>query len=326
MTTAPGRSTPELCGNCHSVLAEDDTFCGSCGNRVPSRSDVPLTVPVAVESRSVATAESAVPDLLTDGPDLLAGMPDLTGTHPKLTGRTWAGTAEAPDSPARPGNDAYAHAIEASVGQATPNSTYIGMRLQYDKEPESSFDPLENFRFLKQLFFRAIVYWLVAFFGSVVGGIFFAVVSAVAGTNVAVTGYSICGSLTGITLFFMYILIPLPVLLSEWKFSVDGKGAAAPIAFDHIAWTLQQRETPLDSLQVRRLRLPGAGSRDYMELRQGLFRGYIGCFPYGRDLYVGWTFYFQLSLLRWVFMFLARIWHTLSNRIGTTIRVTDFTA
>jgi hypothetical protein len=321
MTTAPGRSAPELCGSCYSPLAEDDAFCGGCGQRAPARSDVPLTASVADEPHSVATAGSAVPGAPADVPDLLASTADLPGLYPEPAGRAWSGTAGAPRAHVWPGSGAPGQVTEASVGQATPNTIYLGLRWLYDKQPEQSFDPLQNYRFLRQLFFRWVVYGLVYFFGAIVAGIFFVAVGAVVGFRDALNWYYICESLTSIVLFCMYMLLPLPVLLSEWKFSVDGKGAAAPVAFEHIAWTLGQRETPLDSVQVRRLRLPGTGARDYLELRHGLFRGYIGCFPYGRDLYVGWTFYFQLSPLRYVFMFLARLWQTLLNR-HTDIYVT----
>jgi hypothetical protein len=321
MITPAGRPATEPCAYCHSPLNEDDTFCGSCGQRAPGRSDVPLAASAANEHDLIATAGSTVPGRLADVPGPLAGMADLPGPSPGPTGRAWPGTAEAPRAPVWPGSGELAQATEASVGQATPNSTYVGLRLQYEREPEASFDPLENVRFLRQLFFRAFVYWLVFIFGAIVAGIFFAVVGAAIGIKGALTVYVISGILSWLVLLCLYWLLPLPVLLSEWKFSVDGKGAAGAMAFEHIAWTLRQRETPLDSVQVRRLRLPGDVSRDYLELRRGLFLGYIACFPYGQDLYVGWTFYFRLSPLRWVLMFLARIWQTLFNR-HTDIYVT----
>jgi hypothetical protein len=319
VTTASGRSAIEPCAGCNSPLTEDDTFCGSCGQRAPGLSEVPLTESVAAEPDPFATTASAVPGM----PDPLEGVSGPPASSPEQAWRSWLGTAEAPREPVWPGSGELAQATEASVGQATPNSTYVGMRLQYDKEPEPSFDPLDNVRFLRQLFFRGFVYGLVYFFGAIAAGIFFAVVGAVIGFAHALTVYVICGVLTWLVLWCMYVLLPLPVLLSEWKFSVDGKGAAGAMAFEHIAWTLRQRETPLDSVQVRRLGLPGDTSRDYLELRRGLFLGYIACFPYGQDLYVGWTFYFRLSPFRYVLMFLARIWQTLSNRhtdLYTTLR------
>ena len=317
MTTAAGRPATEPCAHCHSPLAENDTFCGSCGQRAPSRSEVLPTASAAGQPDPLATAASAVTGL----PDPLASASGPASSSPEPAWQSWPGTAEAPREPVWPGSGELAQSTEASVGQATPNSTYVGLRLQYDKEPEASFDPLENARFLRQLLFRGFVYWLVFIFGAIVAGIFFAIVGAVIGFKGAVTIYVICGFLSGLVLLCLYWLLPLPVLLSEWKFSVDGKGAAGAVAFEHIAWTLGQRETPLDSVQVRRLRLPGDTTRDYLELRRGLFLGYIGCFPYGQDLYVGWTFYFRLSLFRYMLMFLARIWQTLSNR-HTDIYVT----
>ncbi|HLK01376.1 MAG TPA: hypothetical protein VKU39_15910, partial [Streptosporangiaceae bacterium] len=260
MTTAAGRPATEPCGYCHSPLTEDDMFCGSCGQRAPGRSEVPLTASVADEPDPFATTASAVPGM----PDPRASVSGPSASSPELAWRSWPGTAEAPREPVWPGSGELAQATEASVGQATPNSTYVGMRLQYDKEPEASFDPLENVRFLRQLLFRAFVYGLVLFFGAIVAGIFFAVFGAVIGFKGALTIYVICGILSGLVLLFMYWLLPLPVLLSEWKFSVDGKGAAGPMSFEHIVWTLKQRETPLDSVQVRRLRLPGEGARDYL--------------------------------------------------------------
>jgi hypothetical protein len=317
MTTAAGRPATEPCAYCNSPLTEDDTFCGSCGQRAPGRSEVPLTASAADEPDPFATAGSAVPSM----PDPLAGVSGPPGSSPELAGRAWPGTAEAPREPMWPGSGTPAQATEASVGQATPNSTYIGMRLQYDKQPEPPFDPIDNVRFLAQLAKRFVLYFMVFALGALVALIFFLVVSAIAGVAHAVEGYVICGFLTALTLACLYLLLPLPVLLSEWKFSVDGKGAAGAVAFEHIAWTLKQRETPLDSVQVRRLRIPGEGTRDYLELRRGLFAGYIACFPYGQDLYVGWTFYFRLSPLRYILMAWARIWQTLFNR-ATDLDVT----
>jgi hypothetical protein len=104
---------------------------------------------------------------------------------------------------------------------------------------------------------------------------------------------------------------------------VDAKAAAAPITLEHIAWALGRRETPLDLVQVRRLTFPGGESRDYLELRRDLFTGYISCFGYGRDLYLGWTFWIRLSPLRYLLMGIMRIWQTLmqhGNQLHVTLR------
>jgi len=127
--------------------------------------------------------------------------------------------------------------------------------------------------------------------------------------------------LTAVLLGFLDLVVSVATLLLGWEFSVDDKAAAAPVTFEHIAWAVRRRETPLDLIQVRRLNLAGGEGRDYLELRRGLFTGFISCFAYGQDLYVGWTFYLRISPLRYLLMALARVWQTL-KRQGTDLYVT----
>jgi hypothetical protein len=198
----------------------------------------------------------------------------------------------------------------------------MGMRLQYQQVPEPTFDPIGNVRFLFQMAVRyglyIMVYLLGACAGIVVCGLI-AIVNPIAGLILFVLAAALVG--LALTIFFWFLTIPIQ--LSEWKISVDNKAAAVPAVFDHVAWVLRGRAVPLDSLQVRRLRLPGEGVRDYLELRRGIFTGYVACFSFGQDLYVGWTFWVTLSPFRYVCMIVVRIWHSLTNRgsdLYTTLR------
>jgi hypothetical protein len=210
-----------------------------------------------------------------------------------------------------------------AVGQAAPNSTYIGLRLQYQQTPEASFDPIGNERFIAQLAGRAWRYVIVFWFGGFVGLIVCALIAAAFGLRAGIVLWVVAAVVVGITLAICFWFLKIPIQLSEWKMSVDNKGAAAPTVFDHVAWVIRGRAMPLDSLQVRRLRLPGDGVRDYLELRRGIFAGYVACFAYGQDLYVGWTFWVTLSPFRYVLMIIARIWHSFTSRgsdLYTTLR------
>lgn len=211
---------------------------------------------------------------------------------------------------------------EAAAGLRTPNAQYLGLRLVYDKEPEGPFDPLGNLRLLVQFarhFFQYLVLYFVGGFVSAIVLLFLHLLGLSVG--VAVTLEVIGAVLTLIVFGCLWLLLPVPALLSEWKFSVDDKAAVAPVAFEHIAWAVRRRETPLDLIQVRHLNLAGGQGRDYLELRRGLFTGFISCFAYGQDLYVGWTFYVRISPLRYLLMALARVWQTL-KRQGTDLYVT----
>jgi len=190
----------------------------------------------------------------------------------------------------------------------------MGLRLQYQPTPEPTFDPIGNVRFLFQMWVRSVLYWVVYSFGAFVGVIICGLTALAISLTAGVTLFVIAAVVIGLALMICFWFLKIPIQLSEWKISVDTKAAAVPMVFDHIAWVLRGRAVPLDSLQVRRLRLPGDGERDYLELRRGIFTGYVACFPFGQDLYVGWTFWITLSPFRYVCMIVARIWQSLFNR------------
>jgi len=209
----------------------------------------------------------------------------------------------------------------AAVGQATPNATYLGQRLLYEKVPEATFDPLTNPRYLLLLVRQALVYVVIYIVVWVLSGIFFLILYA-AGLGGATFDLAwVVDILEVIAVACLFWLLPVHALLSEWKFLVDDKGAAGLVTFEHITFVLRRRQTPLDAVQVRRLRLPGGEVRDYLELRRGIFTGFISCFAHGQDLYVGWTFWLNLSPARWLLMVVARIWQTVTRR-GTDLYVT----
>ncbi len=210
--------------------------------------------------------------------------------------------------------------VDAALGQATPNAAYLGQRLLYDKVPEATFDPLTNPRYLVELLRHAILFFLILLLGEFIVGLIFLVSIPVFGLVTAFYLWNIFGGLFALLIGCLFWLLPVPALLSEWKFLVDGKARAAPITFEHIAWVLYRRQTPLDSLGVRRLRLPRSEARDYLELRRGLFAGFVSCFGHGQDLYVGWTFWLYLAPLRWLWMWLTRIWYNVTRR-GTQLYV-----
>ncbi|HEX4829750.1 MAG TPA: hypothetical protein VH478_01480 [Trebonia sp.] len=200
-----------------------------------------------------------------------------------------------------------------AVGQAAPNTTYMGLRLQYQQVPEPSFDPVGNTRFLIQVAMRYALYAMVYMLGAC-AGIIICGILAIASPVFGIGLFLVVGALIGLALAICFWFLKVPIQLSEWKISVDNKGAAMPAVFDHVAWVVRGRGIPLDSMQVRRLKLPGEGTRDYLELRHGLFAGYVACFAYGSDLYVGWTFWITLSPFQYVCMIVMRVWHSVTNK------------
>jgi hypothetical protein len=198
------------------------------------------------------------------------------------------------------------------LGQAAPNTVYLGQRMMYEKEAQlEEFDPLKSSRYFIEAFKKAILTGLIWLVGLIpifiVGGILTAIASTF-------------GAIIAGLLFFawwlvmgcVYWWVKLPGQLSEWKFSVDDRGEAAPVVFDHIAWALYRRNAPVDSVQLRRFKVMGQGTRDELEIRQGVFYALVSCLDNGSDLYIGWTF--------WIYMSPVRFWWTGLRRLLWELR------
>jgi hypothetical protein len=200
---------------------------------------------------------------------------------------------------------------EAAVGRATPNPIYLGRRLLYEKTPEGSLDPLSSIRYMWYLLRQwAILFWVIYPVLYIAFLVFFVIFAILTQSQFFLIIFGLGADLTQLALFIAWLVIPIPVQLSEWKFLVDDKGAARPIVFDHIAYAFRRRGTPVDSIAVRRL--SGGVNRDYLEIRRDLFAGYISCFEEGNDLYVGWTYWLRMAPWKYGWQWLVRFWHVIT--------------
>jgi hypothetical protein len=191
-------------------------------------------------------------------------------------------------------------------GQAVPNQFYVGQRLGYKEDGAESLDPINS------PFYKAIVrHWAAVF-----------CIFAIGAAGIVVFG-KIVGSvkLAGVLIFFWFLAMgivawwfPVWASISEWKFMVDGKAAAAAAAFQHITWVFEQRRSPVDRMKIHRLSFGGGQSREYLYVQDGVFRVFISCFPYGQDLYVGWTMWWRLSAVRWFWTYVTRFYQAFTLR------------
>ena len=279
---------PQACTYCSSSIGNGDAFCQSCGRQV-----VPANGSGALAETPEPTV-AAVPS---------AGLP------------SWATVAPAGGLPAAAPVSAVP---SAAAGPGGADDFYRGSRLAYRVPPEPTFDPIGSSRYLGQIALRAVLYWLA---WSVVYVVFLIITLLSIRSSPSLSTIEGAGGFLGVVflLFTLALVIcfwflKIPIQLSEWKITVDGQGAAAGTVFGHIAAALYQRGTPIAPLRVQRFRLPKAGTQDYLELNSHIFYGYVACFAYGQDLYIGWTFWSRISPVRYLCMFIARIWQSLFNR------------
>jgi len=187
-------------------------------------------------------------------------------------------------------------------------------RLSYtETSNEPAFDPLRNSRFGWQLARRFALFFAVAAIVNFLIFLFFGFTFIVTHNASVFEVNGVIDSLVELGLLVAYALMPVPALLTQWSRLLNSQAAVADIAFTHIAQAIDRHGTPSDSFQPRTLHPPGEGTREYLELRRGVFTGFISCFAHGRDLYVGWSFWIYMSPLRWVQM---RIGRYIQDRTG----------
>lgn len=174
------------------------------------------------------------------------------------------------------------------------------MRLAYSQGEAESLDPL-SVRFVARLFVQVVVFATIFWLGLAVLFVLFR------------TGTRAPYLLWVVAVGLAFWLSPVWTSVSEWKLVLDAKAPAFQAAFEHIAWVLRRRETPLQKLNVQRLSL-GSASRDYLYAQDGIFRAYVSCFPYGQDLYVGWSLWWRISPLGWCWIAVKRTWQTFTLR------------
>lgn len=281
--TAQGQPHPPgaTCRSCGAFAASDGQFCERCGT------------PLAGWATNAAASERSSTESVPREPRSMARA------SPSRAFSTFS---------------AYSHLI----GSASPNETYLGHRLTY-ADVSTNFDPLSNTAYRQQLagaFWATMAAWLIGSLALfLVFGLFglyqqlsiaaeYAFDSTV---SPALVVWQILWLVYSILLACLFWLRRLPVQLTEWMLTVDGKGFAARQALDHMYTIINARQTPVRTVQVIRLAPSLQQPRDYLRLDDAMFTGFVSSFAYGTDLFIGWTFWLNVSPARWLLRHLQRL-------------------
>jgi hypothetical protein len=274
------------CSACGTDAAPDDAFCQACGTALIAAAATVSMMP------PIAPAPADVTELAGDGDGHHAAAP----------------TAFADVESAR--------AADQLVGRSQPNQTYLGHRLVYEQEVTESIDPI-GWTFMKEMLRQAATITTA----SIALGLFpmLFLLLGVVGGNGALRVLGLLGLfVAGPVLWAYFWFHRIDAVKSEWKLLIDDQAAVADQVFSHITWALKRRNTPIKELRVRRLSQPGRDDRDYLELKDGVFTGFISAFAYGEDLYIGWTMWWSMSPFRWYITYFGRIYMRFTGR-GTSI-------
>jgi len=311
----------EKCIGCGEALFAGDSFCGNCGR--PAR-PATTTVPAAREPEGTGAGRAAA-GAAEPGPGLIrirsapgvpavppapaAGSADTPaaagGARPGQPGQpTQAGEPRQTARPGQPGQP------EAGSGASQPASGAGRTRLP----GQAIADPVRNTRYLRQVLVHA------ATFAGIYVLVELTLLTLLLLLGAADIGFSVAvklelGSLApvAVVLVIRFGLTPVPALLGQWTLLVEGMAEASQLVFGDIQAAFGAHQVPLDGLGPLTLAPPGQATREYIELRQGRFVGYLSCFPHGRDLYVGWTFWVRMSPGRLTTMIIGR---TMRSAVG----------
>jgi hypothetical protein len=274
----------ETCDLCKGPVNQDEDFCGQCGHALNKD----------VQQTTLLDLPAVVPS---------ARQEPVVGPLP---------AAESPEA-AVPGEP------PASVGAAETDRlprvaplSYRNIVYSDDMDSRSTFDPLKNARFLRQLAFRFVIYTSITGFVDTVILVLalFTVRSGALGLMETIA------PLSWLVLVALFWLLPVPALIGQRTQLLTYRAPAAQKAFEHISHAFNEHATPRDSLRTRTISAPGQDRRKYLELRDGLFTGYVSCFAHGKDLYIGWTFWLRVSPIRVVLMRIGRNIQNYSGRGG----------
>ena len=338
--TAPAEAAPAPSAaliRIHATPAAPEAAAGVAGPAAPARTTEPgdqpqLDLGLALEPTVADPADPDTPvadtlaearpeDAARPGPEALAGPDD--GLPEPVTEPADQGEPDAPGvlripAPAGPGQPAPggpSQPAPGGPGQPAPGTglhpvpaQQAGRGLRRTRlTGQANPDPAGNARVLLRVLRQAAVFAGIYVLVETVQLIVFLVLGfARVGLPGAFRLETQSLWIAALALATVFWVIPVPALLGQWAMLVENHAETAGVTFGHIALAFREHDAPLDFLEVCAVSPRGESVRDYLELRRGRFSGFISCFPHGRDLYVGWTFFLRMSPARLILMSIAR--------------------
>jgi len=243
------------CLSCGAANQADDLFCAGCGSQLTESVDAGLDV-----SGGSTVATQVAPPPIKPTPSLAAAALAAAALPPEPAGVDELGDV-------------------ALLGSGEPNAAYLGQRLGWD-------DKLEGFDItaaLAKAIASSSMKGLAILFAIFPGALGAYVVDRLFGRGLLILYLIVLAmacAFIWISPFFRRHYFPF----NEWKLSLDGKGTHATDVFEHIAYAVIKRQSPI---QYRVVTLPDGQA--YLNLRLDRYDAYVTTMAFGQDLYIGWS-------------------------------------
>ncbi|MGH2733885.1 MAG: hypothetical protein ACRDJG_13295 [Actinomycetota bacterium] len=186
----------------------------------------------------------------------------------------------------------------ATTSSSAANDNYLGHRLAFGPVDEK-LAGIATPRMVAAFFKKAFLVWLITLAVSLFLIAFFFLIARERGLG---AGLRISGLLYLLSFAVFFITFRAPA--SGWYFTLDDKAAAAESAFAQVYTALRRRESPVETKPVQIKGGFDRSPRNYLRLHHGQFSAYVSVFPIGRDLFLGWTIWWEVKPLRMIWTFL----------------------
>lgn len=201
-----------------------------------------------------------------------------------------------------------------SPWQSAQNDTYLGNRLMYNRSHETEttlYDIVEGVQ-AKKILRRAAIGVAIVLVMSLVSSLGSSSSSSSSGGGAV--GFGLLGSLGWLAIV---LFLPYQVVLGDWNLLLHGKAGFAETAYGIVYRSLTQNHALPATIGVRRVRVgpPVRGVRNMLQVQLHKYSIYVSVFPFGTDLYLGWTLWHRdlpvVIVFRWLSTVLRRtMWNT----------------
>lgn len=197
------------------------------------------------------------------------------------------------------------------------NETYLGLRLLFQRAGNVETDLMDVIsggqakQILRRTFGGALTIILVTVVVAALTGLATGLASSSSEGGSTASTLSTFGIVVAIIWIAWHLFMPRTEILSDWHLLLDGKAWISDTAYGVVFASLRQDHAIPASIEPRRMRVgpPVRGLRNLLLVRIGKYMAYISVFPFGNDLYLGWTLWRRqiplMIVLRWIAAFLG---------------------
>ncbi|RZS41116.1 hypothetical protein EV193_103435 [Herbihabitans rhizosphaerae] len=171
------------------------------------------------------------------------------------------------------------------------NEAYLGQRLLYNRSDQTEVTLLDVVtgdtakKILRRAFGGFALILVAGLILEALGGL------TSSSRSSDESSFALFGTLLAFGWLAMNLFVPRREPLGDWNLVLGKQHKLADTAYAAVYRSLKQEHRIPADIGVRRVRVggPASGVRNYLQVRLGKYAVHVSVFPFGADLYLGWT-------------------------------------